>query len=199
MTLSQPSKKPRKAKKHQVNLVENKGTLRQACPRDKPRAQVAFKHLMIHGILQFTSRIAFRCVLHRCKSQDIRCWEYVLCSGFPVHPRGARGAKEQNQKQKHKTKRAATTLALHRVQANVAGGEPPQPGQAMGSVEQESSDPSATARAVCKGNNHTSQCGPSNWTKQVHNVVGLMRVNDPSAGSPTETLLRLLLPLNDKV
>ena len=24
-------------------------------------------------------------------------------------------------------------------------------------------------------------------------------VNDPSAGSPTETLLRLLLPLNDQV
>ena len=33
-------------------------------------------------------------------------------------------------------------------------------------------------------------------------VVGVeieFRVNDPSAGSPTETLLRLLLPLNDKV
>jgi hypothetical protein len=27
----------------------------------------------------------------------------------------------------------------------------------------------------------------------------LKRVNDPSAGSPTETLLRLLLPLNDQV
>ena len=27
----------------------------------------------------------------------------------------------------------------------------------------------------------------------------LMYVNDPSAGSPTETLLRLLLPLSDKV
>jgi hypothetical protein len=26
-----------------------------------------------------------------------------------------------------------------------------------------------------------------------------MNVNDPSAGSPTETLLRLLLPLNDMV
>jgi hypothetical protein len=26
-----------------------------------------------------------------------------------------------------------------------------------------------------------------------------VRVNDPSAGSPTETLLRLLLPLNDQV
>ena len=32
-------------------------------------------------------------------------------------------------------------------------------------------------------------------------MVGIvwMRANDPSAGSPTETLLRLLLPLNDKV
>ena len=30
--------------------------------------------------------------------------------------------------------------------------------------------------------------------------VGIwIRVNDPSAGSPTETLLRLLLPLNNKV
>ncbi len=27
----------------------------------------------------------------------------------------------------------------------------------------------------------------------------IVSVNDPSAGSPTETLLRLLLPLNDKV
>ena len=29
--------------------------------------------------------------------------------------------------------------------------------------------------------------------------LGSKGVNDPSAGSPTETLLRLLLPLNDKV
>ena len=42
-------------------------------PLDKPRAQLAFKDSMIRGILQFTLRIAFRCVLHRCKSQDIRC------------------------------------------------------------------------------------------------------------------------------
>ena len=27
----------------------------------------------------------------------------------------------------------------------------------------------------------------------------IIRANDPSAGSPTETLLRLLLPLSDKV
>jgi hypothetical protein len=48
-------------------------TLRQTCSRPKPRAQYAFKDLMIHGILQFTLRIAFRCVLHRYESQDIRC------------------------------------------------------------------------------------------------------------------------------
>ena len=37
--------------------------------------QVAFKVLMTHGILQFALRIAFRCVLHRCGSQDIHCWK----------------------------------------------------------------------------------------------------------------------------
>ena len=35
-------------------------------------------------------------------------------------------------------------------------------------------------------------------TIRVQSVV-VDRVNDPSAGSPTETLLRLLLPLDDKV
>ena len=39
----------------------------------KNRVQYAFKDLMIHEILQFTLRIAFRCVLHRCESQEIRC------------------------------------------------------------------------------------------------------------------------------
>ena len=39
------------------------------------RAQLAFKDSMIHGILQFTPSIAFRYVLHRCESRDIRCRE----------------------------------------------------------------------------------------------------------------------------
>ena len=30
---------------------------------------------MVHGILQFTPSIAFRYVLHRCESRDIRCRE----------------------------------------------------------------------------------------------------------------------------
>jgi hypothetical protein len=36
-------------------------------------AQCAFKILMIHEVLQFALHIAFRCVLHRCGSLDIRC------------------------------------------------------------------------------------------------------------------------------
>ena len=40
----------------------------------------------------------------------------------------------------------------------------------------------------------------STSTPRVNNSrVVWMNHNDPSAGSPTETLLRLLLPLNDKV
>ncbi|EED88368.1 predicted protein [Thalassiosira pseudonana CCMP1335] len=38
-----------------------------------PKAQCAFKSLMIHEVLQFALRIAFRCVLHRCGIQDIHC------------------------------------------------------------------------------------------------------------------------------
>ena len=41
----------------------------------------------------------------------------------------------------------------------------------------------------CRCNDPTQRCV----------VVKIYRVNDPSAGSPTETLLRLLLPLSDKV
>ena len=36
-----------------------------------PEQQFAFKDLMIHLILQFTLRIAFRCVLHRRRNQEI--------------------------------------------------------------------------------------------------------------------------------
>ena len=51
--------------------------------------------------------------------------------------------------------------------------------------------------------------GPAQAARKLHPQTELraagwpprckLRVNDPSAGSPTETLLRLLLPLNDKV
>ena len=51
-------------------------TLEQVCPSEYQRAQYAFKDSMIHWILQFTLLIAFRCVLHRCQNQEIRCWKF---------------------------------------------------------------------------------------------------------------------------
>jgi hypothetical protein len=45
--------------------------LKETCFKANQEAQFAFKILMIHWVLQFTLRIAFRCVLHRCENQDI--------------------------------------------------------------------------------------------------------------------------------
>ncbi len=60
-------------------LISYKMTLKQACSSEYQGAQDAFKDSMIHWILQFTLLIAFRCVLHRCESQEIRCWKlYIL-------------------------------------------------------------------------------------------------------------------------
>ena len=41
--------------------------------------------------------------------------------------------------------------------------------------------------------------GPTTWMTHSRSVLFKGHDNDPSAGSLTETLLRLLLPLNDKV
>ena len=53
--------------------VEEFTTLKQVYPSEYQGVQGAFKDSMIHWILQFTLLIAFRCVLHRCESQEIRC------------------------------------------------------------------------------------------------------------------------------
>ena len=44
-------------------------------PAGGARAQPAFQDSMVCGVLQFTPSIAFRYVLHRCESRDIRCRE----------------------------------------------------------------------------------------------------------------------------
>ena len=54
------------------------------------RAQLAFKDSMVHGILQFTPSIAFRYVLHRCKSLDIRCRESFYINVSKHNPHGNR-------------------------------------------------------------------------------------------------------------
>ncbi len=40
---------------------------------------------------------------------------------------------------------------------------------------------------------------PHRFHRTIHKRIVEAGANDPSAGSPTETLLRLLLPLSDKV
>lgn len=48
-----------------------------------PQAQLVFRDLMVHKILQFTPSIIFHYILHWCESRDIRCqdiryWIYNL-------------------------------------------------------------------------------------------------------------------------
>ena len=69
---------------------------------------------MIHGILQFTLSIAFRYVLHRNKSRDIRCRESfpriteksaaTLNRGTPHNKCKAEGQKEEKRKRERETK-----------------------------------------------------------------------------------------------
>ena len=70
---SRGTKTPRLRATPKAELEWGEQTLKQVCFQEYPEAQHAFKDLMIHGILQFTLRIAFRCVLHRCENQDIHC------------------------------------------------------------------------------------------------------------------------------
>lgn len=126
------------------------------------RAQLAFKDSMVHGILQFTPSIAFRYVLHRCESRDIRCRE-SLRLGI-VARRGA--ARDPGQ-------RAPIAFRF------------PWRVRRRGWLLPRSAGGRRERRRV-----FSQPVRGSFWT-------GID--NDPSAGSPTETLLRLLLPLNDKV
>lgn len=138
---------------------------------------------MVHGILQFTPSIAFRYVLHRCESRDIRCREsFFLTDEAQVPPtHAADGARGAGYPFKY-------SLALS------APGFVGRPARALGRARR---GRGGGARAECRST-------PPARTPQLLNAFAGSFCcagfdNDPSAGSPTETLLRLLLPLNDKV
>ena len=142
--------------------------LKQACSTDCHRAQGAFKDSMIHGILQFTLPIAFRCVLHRWENQEIRCRKLcIVCWPVTVQP-------------------SSTFILTIRVCSEERPQERPQ-----------KTSLKPFSKTVHTGLWMYSGCRrpgtlASVWPAQIF-------TNDPSAGSPTETLLRLLLPLNDQV
>lgn len=148
------------------------------------RAQLAFKDSMVRGILQFTPSIAFCYVLHRCESRDIRCRESFWFVDFwrSVPTRTVSG------------NAGAILPDFVFLDAFCAG---------FGCESPRSPEPSASSAS------RESPEGAKGFTPPAPPRRGLTTVrgsfclagfdNDPSAGSPTETLLRLLLPLNDKV
>ena len=55
-------------------MIESRRWSRQAF-RNTPKAQCAFKSLLIHEILLFSMLITLCCTLHHHPSQDIQCWK----------------------------------------------------------------------------------------------------------------------------
>jgi hypothetical protein len=136
---------------------------------------------MVHGILQFTPSIAFRYVLHRCENRDIRCresfrsWKTQLAPQVPSLTNEDLGA------------RFSCSSSLTRLAS----------GFVFGRGTQFSSAPGKGAESGGSDARHKAPPGVAILVRGSFCLAGLD--NDPSAGSPTETLLRLLLPLNDKV
>ena len=135
-------------------------TLKQAYSSEYQGVQGAFKDSMIHWILQFTLLIAFRCVLHRCESQEIRCWKLYLFAS---------------------SKRRSMTVVWCKKRR--------QRSPSLSNLDQ-------YLPQRCKG---VCWIGKSVHMPRKASYNPVQFINDPSAGSPTETLLRLLLPLNDQV
>ena len=133
---------------------------------------------MVHGILQFTPSIAFRYVLHRCESRDIRCREsFFLTDEAQVPPtHAADGARGAGCRFRYSLALSAPGFVGRPARAPRTGGG--------ARAEWRSTPPARTPRLL-------------NTFAGSFCCAGFD--NDPSAGSPTETLLRLLLPLNDKV
>eukprot|EP01018_Ginkgo_biloba_P037619 Gb_32800 [translate_table: standard] len=245
-------------------------TPRKMCPRPRPRAQLAFKDSMIHGILQFTLSIAFRYVLHHGESRDICCREFVRRACRHIRllklnacqtPYGRDGQAEVNPNNSiwtpghgahllDRPPRARPSLYA----ANAGGGarqttvwRPWHPELRSRDGPYPSDDRAAHPRRLAIRERRATTAGqggwgsiPRSWAGQKdrpypphdhaanHRRVVIRErkvttaddgrgsipqssqfttprsftddgvINDPSAGSPTETLLRLLLPLNDK-
>ncbi len=140
---------------------------------------------MVHGILQFTPSIAFRYVLHRCESRDIRCRESFRHTEDDEPPArspspGRRGNALFIQVPWRNSRRCSVRPEGSAKRKRRSATRETSASREEGAWSRETPRPRASERVL------GSFCH-----------AGFD--NDPSAGSPTETLLRLLLPLNDKV
>ena len=118
---------------------------------------VRSKTRWLAGFLQFAPRIACRRVLHRRRSQEIRCRGLCLSPRGCLPRQGGEGGLSRGPKNSEDV--SCETVAAFR---------------AADGLEKEEKE-------------FAGRGGPA------------PPCNDPSAGSPTETLLRLLLPLGDQV
>ena len=192
------------------SLVAERGrqTLKWLCSRaQNPRVPCAFKVLMIHEIEQFALRIAFRCVLHRCGSLDVHCWK--LCTliwrndeawwresqkELKIDPRGEPPFdsgfwSDIVSKKLSSLRPTGKALDLyHKYRRGSYSGQ------------------SGLPRIFCIWTYWDHRLRPDDTPRYFTSLFSLISYffcfwcgNDPSAGSPTETLLRLHLPLSDKI
>ena len=160
---------------------------------------------MVHGILQFTPSIAFRYVLHRCKSRDIRCRESCDSSVVSFLRAGARrpagAAARASGRDVLGASRAGCGVVSSRARPTRAAEAAPA-ARGRGSPARHAGGRAGVTRRSRARAPHAppAPAAPrASACSRVFRVFAAGLDNDPSAGSPTETLLRLLLPLNDKV
>ena len=154
-------------------------TLRQACPRTKARAQHAFKDSMIHVQRRshHVSQFAAFFIVAGAKISVVES-----CLGVPKKAASAADARAFDSLWYAPLRRGASVCAW--LDPPGAGGAKRRRAQ-----DRRCAGPAPSPRE--------REAGPA------HEFAGRGQKeafgNDPSAGSPTETLLRLLLPLNGKV
>ena len=153
-------------------------TLRQTHRRDWPDGAMRVQKVDVQCVLQITLLLALSCVLHRLASRVIHRREsfpmrlLVSLRSFVLTTFA------------HKCGRRARTLS------------PPRAPDQLAQLSHCAASPQASGQgrlrdAPCPGRAALVRCAAS--------LAAHRSGNDPSAGSPTETLLRLLLPLNDQV
>ena len=98
-----------------AHWCEDKRWNRQAF-RNTPKAQCAFKSLLIHEILLFSMFITLCCTLHHHPSQDIQCWK--LWRIGQIHPK-ARNDKMNKQGKVMPRQICKAAAAAHALMADI--------------------------------------------------------------------------------
>ncbi len=157
-------------------------------------------------VLQFTFRRAVCCVLHRPPSQVIHCTVLFLNklkvgtvkarfaqSTVDISSRGGRAKKNSISR-----RRLFKRLAPYRESSRRSRGICERTIEVLSRLRAASRPPADEPAALGDGGSQKSEsASPRGVELPTTESPGID--NDPSAGSPTETLLRLLLPLNAQV